>query len=428
MTYDRNAYVSFTGRIVNSTFSIRPTHARFEIEDVTDIQMSGGVEEIVTPTMIVYWGDLSNFNPLMVYTIRINGATVSVFREKIQYNVQKDNLEITDRHLQQGTTEATAPTFHDAVNTGLCLVFAVEEPQTLIHFNSMMRKSKLANFAELVAMYPITHAALSMTKQPLLVHLLKHPYHLATYCFLAFHKINVPFEDTPAKTIQLARMILENPYDLLGGSWYHEYLDYEDFTYDRLHDLALESLGVRVMKEPLLIQSRTVAAIMQILRDEEMQKGNTWISLRQVKNLLCQKLKQTLPIIEDGLSASQELYTQMVVPFIVGQKGNTGSPRDDDQQVRLQHPNTKVQEDFILAFIGYTRQRKEIPINEPLLRKVLDQVYGAHGTRDEYQLSAIRLAISRHVSCISGPPGAGNVFVYLLGFMTLMGNKVKPLW
>ncbi len=396
MTYNRNAFISLTGTIVNSTFRVYASHASFEITNMEDIEKVGGIEEIVTPTRITYWGDLSNFNSLLRYTVRIHHATVSVYRNQIQYNVQKDNLEITDRRLQPDDENCQQPgnegqgssTFDEAVNAGLCLVFRITEAETLKHFHSMVRQTQLANFAEVVSIYPITHVALDPDKQSLLTHLLETPYHLATYCFLESYQIKAPSNDAATRTMRLARTLLENPYTLLTPHCHeNDYTDYEDFTYDRLHEIALKLLGIRIMKESHLMQTRITACIMQILRDEEVQRGNTWSSLRQVKKLLCQRLQQTLPMIEQIIESSPKVYQQIIGGFVVsgeGQHSNSTSltnEKEEEDQIRLQHPDTKLQEDLILSFISYIRHRCNTSIqqhvnaiNEPLLQNILDQV------------------------------------------------------
>lgn len=317
-----------------------------------------------------------------------------------------------DRQLNGNSTSTAISTFDQGVNTGLCLVFEISNPETLAHLQSIVAKTKFSNFAEVLTIYDVTQSVLPENKKPLFDRLLKTPFHLATYCFLASHHIKAPSHDVAVKTMRLARIVLQNPYKLLGSD-YDEYLEYGNFTYDMLHQIALKLLGVQVMQDSNLMEARATAGIMQILADEESQKGNTWTSWRQIKQLLCQLLKQSLSMVEQIVPVGTEAFDRIVGIFVVDNNNNNNSKEVDEGQIRLQRPDTKAQEDMMLAYIGYMRHRsrskpKEYPVNEELLEQTLHEVVGSNCTRDAHQLAAIRLAISSPVSCITGPPGAGK--------------------
>lgn len=403
-------YLSLQGVIRNETFQTFHTHPKrcsFKLEHViiqypllseTD-QMELAAN--LTETTFVYWAEMKHFLPILCYTVDLTNIKQSTFRGNIQYNVEKEHLKLTKKEVMEHivtTTKANESPiqyYHSNVDSAIISLFGIQDGHLL---EEMKRKitPDLPNLAHIITFFDINAftKTLSKDQQALLSTFGANGAHLSNHALLHGKGIkSSDEEESIEKTKELVVLLYSNPYEVLSVENYDSFRNYKGLTFERMEQLAMELYGPQVVKDEQIIQHRYAAALISVFIEYEVHTGSTILLMSTAIRLVAKKINQAESIVNETLRKYPQVYQHLLLT--------------DEPEIKLQRPETRRKETQILE---WTQDSSILPgyiIDEELLAHTLDFVYGS-ATRDEKQIEAIRLAISRPVTLISGPPGSGK--------------------
>lgn len=409
--------LNIKGVIQSKTFKTYPTHPKrctFRLKEITfqDATVSDTDKSTLATELekinFVYWAEMKHYLPVLRYTVQLFEAKQNHFRGEMQYNVDKDNLVLTEKKVKNHVTATTKANengiknYHTNVDVAIKTLFKLEDPNILRRMEKRVHRVNHPNLAHVMTAYNIPSLTDSLSKenQKLLARFGEDGDHLSNYVLLHRYGITTPESDSSGKTAELVLLVFTNPYKVLEPANYELFREYKGLSFDRMERIAMEIYGVQIGKVAEIIIARYAAALISVLIEYEIQTGSTIVTWRKGIELVAKKINQAESIVEDT-------FRKYPKPIYFNMRLNQIDEDQNEDQITFQRPETRRKEEFIRNWVTESSAQRCEQINEKLLEQVLTNTYGDF-TRDSKQLEAIRLAITSRVTLISGPPGSGK--------------------
>ena len=227
----------------------------------------------------------------------------------------------------------------------------------------------------------------------------------------------------PALLNVFTNILFRCPYKVLTDqkldAFFHSIAPPHMTSFAWIDQFAQQMHSKNVNASLLLSKERMKCAIITQLQHEE-SKGHTWSAWSHLTTGVARSTCRIIGEVEkmhtnfllpDGghASASFAMYEQTTGEIVPG---------------HYQRANTRRQEDYLLERLQHL-SRETSEIDEALLERVLQEIYGANSQRDLYQIDAIRNALQHRISAVSGPPGSGKTSCVIRGIVAYNEKKYR---